>query len=388
MKPRIKKTIINIFLSFVSFLIFLGIFEIVLRTTHLFNARISWAEPDPILGWRNTPSRKYWFREETDHPIIGRINSYGWRDKEWSLQKPNKIYRIAVLGDSFVEAFHVESDRTFLALTEYQLNGNQDIKVELMNFGRSGCTQTEELLVLKNDVMPFSPDMVIVFFYPINDIKDINRETTTDLTRPFYHISESRELMLDTSFVEMREFRIKCFVNWFKQHSVLISLLCERYNSYKIQMRFRAKNTSNSTRGEALPKKLEDYLSLCTDEPDATFLGNYQLNKRLIKAIAENCKEKGICFMLVTINNNAYIPKVEKQYKLIDSTFDTNFFEDDLGNYAKSISIEYLGLQRIFRQSFEKTGIPLHWDHWNYEGHKLVAYSLANKLRSIIYSKE
>ena len=61
--------------------------------------------------------------------------------------------------------------------------------------------------------------------------------------------------------------------------------------------------------------------------------------------------------MLVTVDIQAYISEVEKQYKLIDSTNDSNFCEVDLRNFAKAISVEYLGLQRIFRQSFENMGI-------------------------------
>jgi len=87
-----------------------------------------------------------------------------------------------------------------------------------MNFGRSGCTQTEELLFLKNDVIQFFLDIVILFFYAGNDIIDVSKKTAPDLIMLFYYISESGELMLDTSFIELREFKIKCFINSFKQH--------------------------------------------------------------------------------------------------------------------------------------------------------------------------
>lgn len=100
--------------------------------------------------------------------------------------------------------------------------------------------------------------------------------------------------------------------------------------------------------------------------------------------MAEYCKEKGIQFMLVTIDTDAYIPEVEKSCKTIDPTFDANFLEDDLKDYATSLNVEYLGLQRLFRQTFENTGVTLHWGHWNYEGHKVVAHALADKLNSII----
>jgi hypothetical protein len=385
---KIRHLAKNIFFSLFIFLIFLSCLEILLRTTHIFNAAVSWSEPDHILGWKFTPGRRYWSKKENDHPITGRINSYGWRDKEWSIKKPINNYRIAILGDSFIEAFQVETDRTFLALTEHQLNNNQHNKVELMNFGQSGFTQTEETLVLKKYVVEFSPDMAVLFFVPQNDIEDVSKETAVDLLRPFYHISEGEELILDTNFVKMQEFKLKCYVNWFKQRSALISLLCERYNSYKKLKQARAKSIPRIKRGEILPERLKGYLTLCTENPEAAYLRNYKLNKILIRGMAEYCKTKDIRFILVTINNDAYMPEIEKQYKLIDSTFDANFFEDDLGDFSKLISIEYLGLQRIFRDYFENNGVSLHWNHWNYEGHNLVADALTKKLKSIIYSNE
>ncbi len=63
-------------------------------------------------------------------------------------------------------------------------------------------------------------------------------------------------------------------------------------------------------------------------------------------------------------------------------------------NYAKLLNIEYLGLQRIFRQYYNTSGTFLHWKvgeeygHWNYQGHKLVANTLSNKLKSIVYLKK
>jgi len=383
---KIRGLIKNIFFSSIIFLIFLCFLEILLRSTHLFNARISFSEPDPILAWRFTPGHTYWGKKENDHTVTGRINSYGWRDKEWAIKKPINTYRIAVLGDSYVEAFQVESDYTFLALTERQLNEKYKLKVELMNFGRGGYTQTEELLVLKNEVVKFSPDMVVLFFFPVNDIKDVSRETAGNLIRPFYNVSKNGKLILDTSFVEKREFKIKCLINWFKQHSALISLLCERYNSYKMQKQARAESMTDAKRKKTIQKKIEGYLSICTDKPAARYLRGYQLNKILIKAMWKYCKDKEIRFMLVTIDTPVYIPGEEKKYKLIDPTFDANFFEDDLKSFAKSINIEYLGLQRIFRQSFENKGIPLHWEHghWNYEGHKIVANALIDKIISIL----
>jgi hypothetical protein len=86
--------------------------EIVLRKTHLFGARISWSEPDQLLGWRNSPGRTYWHKE-ANHIITGKMNNFCWRDINRSLDKEKGTYRIAFLGDSMVEALNVELDSTF-----------------------------------------------------------------------------------------------------------------------------------------------------------------------------------------------------------------------------------------------------------------------------------
>lgn len=382
---RIKSVILNVGISFIIFAIFIAIMETVLRTTHLFGAKTPWIKPDPVLGYRYVPGKKYWHFHENNHPIAGRINSYGWRDKEWSLEKPQNTYRIAVLGDSMVASWDVESDRTFLTITENQLNATSQSKIfELMNFGFSNISQAEELLILKNDVVQFSPDMVLLFFFPGNDISDMNRVTASHIKRPFYDISTNGELLLDTSFSKTSHYKIKRLINLFKQHSALINLIGERYYGYKEQRRIKAQDIVNAQSKKSMPK----FLTLCTSNQDARYVKNYQLNKRLIKAMAEYCNKNEIRFMLVTVDvKNTYTPDDEKIYKDMDPTFNTDYFEDDLGEFARSLNIDHLGLQRIFRENYEKNGVSLHWGHWNYEGHKVVANALAEKLKPILASK-
>ena len=377
--------LVNSVFFIIIFIFFLAILEIVLRTTHMFGATISCSEPDSVVGWRNTPGCKFQFNKENDHPVLVKFNNYGYRDKDWSLKKPSDTYRIAILGDSFVEALQVEMEHNFITMTEQRLNKTHDINVELMNFGRSGFTQSEELLVLKNKVMKFSPDMVVLFFLPTNDLQEINKKTDINFLRPYYQISKNGNLILDTSFTETRTFKIKSFVNVFKQHSELISLLAKRYNAYT---QAKAERVLEDRPTGTLSRKLDGYLTLCSSNPDETYSDNYQLSKVLIKNMSIFAREKGVRFMLVTIDIPAYMPKANEKYTSIDTTFNSNFFEDDLNKYAKSLNIQSLGLQKIFTQYYENTRVPLHWSHWNYEGHKVVADALTNKLESIIALNE
>ena len=45
--------------------------------------------------------------------------------------------------------------------------------------------------------------------------------------------------------------------------------------------------------------------------------------------------------------------------------------------------IGYVGLQRWFQHRYEAAGRPLHWGHWNYEGHEAVAEALAEAIEQM-----
>jgi hypothetical protein len=77
----------NVVFAILILILFFAGAETILRTTHVFGARLAYMVPDSLLAWRFCPGSQYWSFEENDHPVTGSINSYGWRDDEWSLAK-------------------------------------------------------------------------------------------------------------------------------------------------------------------------------------------------------------------------------------------------------------------------------------------------------------
>jgi hypothetical protein len=68
--------------------------------------------PDPVLGWVLKPNTSY--LEETPEGIVQvTYNPEGWRDVEHTVPKPDGVFRILVLGDSFMEANSVELNAAF-----------------------------------------------------------------------------------------------------------------------------------------------------------------------------------------------------------------------------------------------------------------------------------
>lgn len=99
-------------------------------------------------------------------PRIFSTNSYGMRDKEYSLAKPNDTLRIAILGPSFAAGMGVSDGETFEQLVEERLN--RDISCpeyrhfEILNFSVGGYSLPHEIAMLDDRVFQFSPDIVLM----------------------------------------------------------------------------------------------------------------------------------------------------------------------------------------------------------------------------------
>ena len=125
---------------------------------------------NPILGF----DLKANYRNDNPDYIqtYERTNSHGQRDRERTLEKPEGVRRILLLGDSVVEGYGLrESDTISRQLEDLYPEGS----TECLNFGVSAyCTRAEiELLEVKG--LQFDPDVVVLVFVE-NDFDNFNRE--------------------------------------------------------------------------------------------------------------------------------------------------------------------------------------------------------------------
>lgn len=89
-------------------------------------------------------------------------SSQGLRDKEYPLQKPDRAFRVAVIGDSMVMGSGVTIENTFHSLLEDRLNRESaGLLYELINFGVGGYDPHQYLATLKLRAMAYKPDLVL-----------------------------------------------------------------------------------------------------------------------------------------------------------------------------------------------------------------------------------
>jgi lysophospholipase L1-like esterase len=95
-------------------------------------------------------------------PFTRKVNSQGFiMEREVSQQKAERAYRIAYLGDSFIEGTCPEAD-SVPAIVERSFRVPGYETVDVLNAGTASYAPTLYYLLLKTKVLAYRPDLVVV----------------------------------------------------------------------------------------------------------------------------------------------------------------------------------------------------------------------------------
>ena len=123
---------------------------------------------NPLIGYELVP----YFESDTSGPLLdfkGKANSLGFRDREHAIEKKRGVFRILVLGDSITQGLRIQnSSDIFTSVLERQMNTEKTNDVEVINFGVNGYNTQQEVEILREKGLSFSPDLVILS-YCVND---------------------------------------------------------------------------------------------------------------------------------------------------------------------------------------------------------------------------
>lgn len=103
--------------------------------------------------------------EPNQHYLTININSYGMRGPEISKEKADDVYRVMFIGGSTAFGSGSTSDETTIPgyLQQKFNNENLDKKIEVINAGISGYYSLTEIFYIKNFLLEFEPDLLIVY---------------------------------------------------------------------------------------------------------------------------------------------------------------------------------------------------------------------------------
>jgi GDSL-like Lipase/Acylhydrolase family len=111
-------------------------------------------------------------------------NEFGFRDRGMTLPRRAGVERIAVMGDSWAFGWGMEYEKTFVRRLESLLRERHpDRPVELLNFAIPGHNMNQHFAMLRDEVLRFRPDRVVLFLH-LNDIEVIPASQTEPAAKP------------------------------------------------------------------------------------------------------------------------------------------------------------------------------------------------------------
>jgi hypothetical protein len=142
-------------------------------------------QPDRVLGWKLAPNHRFpwagshWYA--ADFSVEIETNPLGFRDIEREFLKPTGVKRVALLGDSFIEAAQVPFEKTAAQILERGLNAlsEDDPKIshwEVLNFGVSSFGLGQFLLTWEEYARHFNPDYVAILVAQLHMVRTVTGE--------------------------------------------------------------------------------------------------------------------------------------------------------------------------------------------------------------------
>ncbi|MCU0935922.1 MAG: SGNH/GDSL hydrolase family protein [Gammaproteobacteria bacterium] len=340
-----------------------------------------WAPPAGAVAWQDVEGR-----------ALVRINGAGLRDdRERALEKPAGTLRVAVLGDSFAEAVQVPVEDAFPAVLERSLAACEALggrTVEVLNFGVSGYSTAQALLTLRARAGVFRPDLVLLAFFPGNDVVENSRALDSDPMRPYFTEAQGR-LVADEGFRDGAAYRGHTSVagrtwHWLIGRSRLAQAAVKARDLTRLRLRGAAES------GGPLDEPGVDERVYRPPE-DPGWVQAWEVSEALVTETAREAQAMGARFLLATLSTGAQVHPdraFRVEFARAHGSADLLYPERRLLALAEREGFPALGLAGELSDLAAVSGAWLHGfpnslpgiGHWNREGHRLAGQRLANTL--------
>ncbi len=358
---------------------------------------------DEQRGWVGRPHVSGWYQSEGEAYI--QMNSDGFRDREHIKVKPENTFRIALLGDSFLEALQVPLDQGFAAVIERELSSCTALarrKVEVINFGVTGYGTDQELITLREKVWDYSPNMVVLNFYTGNDISDNSHAISQKLyageqalLKPFFILKDG-ELVVDTSFVNTDNYRSK--LTWWgktyikiKDHLRIlqvVNIIQDSLNNLNRMLSPQAIEEPLFSNGKH-DRKSRWFYDIYKPPTDPEWQQAWQVTEKLISLMHDEVIAKKADFVVVTFGGPFQRdPLVSQKEMQAFGVTDWFYSEKRITALGEGEGFSVLNLSPTLLDYTEHNNTCLYGfddnlgcvGHWNASGHQLAGKMIASGL--------
>jgi hypothetical protein len=341
---------------------------------------------DDYRGWGLNPGAHGWYRREGVAYI--RINRDGFRGRDYPKAKPPGVIRVAVLGDSYVEAIQVPEDKTFTAVIGRILAdcpALKDKRIEAINFGVDGYGTAQELVALQRKVWAYSPDIVVLAVFLGNDVRNNSVVLEGDQCRPFY-VYDGERLKLSGPLIESPSLRLWCAARFDYRDLRLLGLF---KNTWEV-----VRKGSGAPTPEHPAERAINY-SIYKPPADRAWNDAWRVTEGLITAMRDDARNHHAMFLAVTEDTAIQVwpkPQVRKSFEERLGVKDLFYPDRRIAALGQREGFAVLALAQPLQQYAEAHNVFLHgfkntptgFGHWNETGHAAAGTLIARKLCAMI----
>jgi hypothetical protein len=363
-----------------------ALIEIAGRLVMGFEPLPGWAQDfNNRVGYELRPYQEYIYASKSgEFEIEVKHNSRGLHDVEHNLKKPDGVFRILILSDSYGHAREVPLEVNFARQLETLLNeqASAGVTFEVINAGHFGLGTTQEYLYYTTEGRRYDPDLVLLGFYVGNDVVDnhaplIKAWNNID-TVEFPYFSPDGKLHQPGMAAQRR------LLSWLRQNiyavNVVSSALLGTGTPTRVEVGETAQWTFNGP-GRDVPMGV--YMS-----PDPTWETAWAVTGHALSVLDSAVKQDGRRFAVFVIPDRRQVYDADWQTTLAalpdldPANLDRERPTRTVIDLLAARNIPTLDLLAPFRASDERLYFEID-GHFNAAGHRLTAELLAEWVRAV-----
>ena len=371
MRGRFRAWVMNFLLVLLSVGITLGGFEVGLRVLlpqklYRFPRGLFRNDPDLVFalnpGFSGTLSNP----EYTTHV---RIDSLGLRGPDPGPKARGEV-RVLGVGDSFVSAFNVEEEKTFLSVAKTELRRLLPrTPVEVINAGTPNYGTWHELRLLRRLAPRLEPDTAVLCVYVGNDLEN-NRSPRQAIVRDGLLVERQRQ-------GGILPYPLR---SWLQQNSMAYVFLWNAWNQVRPWF---GKEESDPLRGDK---------DLFSPRPPPYVEEGYRASDELIREFAAETASRGIhtLVVLIPMEFQVYPGRFETMVRKQGedpSGFDLTLPSSRWAGLAEAAGLPVLDLLPVLRDRSSGPYLYMSLDgHLTVEGNRLAGEAIARALLPLLGS--